>query len=84
MDKPSDEPKGIAQEVGELAAGFLDSIEGRYGDDAKVEAAGLVVAVDQGGSTTYHHHFTPSPISPHVAIGLLDQVVHQLRSRHSV
>ena len=70
----------IDSEVGEVAAKFLDRIDGMYGDEARVELAALVVAIDKGdGTTDYHHVFGPKNASAHESLGLLDNASHNVR-----
>lgn len=72
----------VESDIGTLAAQFLESIAGNYGEDASVELAAIVVAVNHGnGQITYHHRFGPNQPSPHAGNGLLDQALDNSR-RH--
>lgn len=72
----------VESDIGTLAAQFLESIAGHYGDEASVELAAIVVAVNHGnGQITYHHRFGPSQPSPHAGNGLLEQALDNSR-RH--
>jgi hypothetical protein len=66
----------VESDIGNLAAQFIESIAGNYGDQATVELAAIVVAVNHGdGQITYHHRFGPQQPSPHAGNGLLAQAL---------
>jgi hypothetical protein len=72
----------VESDIGNLAAQFIESIAGNYGERASVELAAIVVAVNHGdGQVTYHHRFGPQQPSPHAGNGLLAQALENSR-RH--
>lgn len=59
--------------IGQMAASLMEEVEEDYGEDAKVSAAALVVAVDHGNGTMVHFSFGPN-LSAHDGADLLAQV----------
>ena len=59
--------------IGQMAASLMEEVEEDYGEDAKVSAAALVVAVDHGDGTMVHFSFGPD-LSAQDGADLLEQV----------
>jgi hypothetical protein len=63
--------------LGNMAAKLMERLESEYGEDAKISAAGVVVAVDNGdGQKFVQFDFGPE-LAPYEVLGLLEYV-----SRH--
>jgi hypothetical protein len=65
------------QKVGLVAARLMESLETKYGEDARLETVALLVTVDHGDQTSVEFALSEAT-PPHVAIGLLEYVSRNL------
>lgn len=63
--------------VGNMAAKLMERLEADYGDDAKIKAACVIVAVDHGDQNTVHFDFGPA-LASYEGLGLLEEVSRNL------
>lgn len=68
--------------VGNMAAKLMEQIEESYGEDAAIQAACVIVAVDHGDrQNTVHFDFGPE-LATYEGLGLLEQVSRNLGSSY--